>query len=286
MQGGGGGGCVCGWGGWRACLHFFFFCFYSLIFCSPFPFFCSFFIILPIAPLWANCRLRAPAPTGREGEGCGGVEGIMTGNRMKGERTGKVGENKVALIRTCQEQCAHKTVRESNLVFAVSLSDISAISCHRSECEQGVLSDFLKSHRWKHEGTSSHWEFKKKKKKKKKKARRGKKLPLPTPQMDRFFIHPANKCQLPLGSFVLLLSAAHSGFKWIFFLYISPQGWLWGVIVLFAPCVTQLCCMFFFGRVSTYWGLGGRGGDSRNVLDTISQEQLHWGCISGKLIYL
>lgn len=78
--------------------------------------------------------------------------------------------------------------------------------------------------------------------------------------MDRFFIHPANKCQLPLGSFVLLLSAAHSGFKWIFCLYISPQGWLWGVVVLFAPRVTQLCCMFFFfcelQRMSTYWGGG------------------------------
>lgn len=45
---------------------------YSLISCSPFPFFCSFFIVLPIAPLWAKCHLRAPAPTGREGEEWGG----------------------------------------------------------------------------------------------------------------------------------------------------------------------------------------------------------------------
>lgn len=118
---------------------------------------------------------------------------------MKGERKGKVVENKVALIRTCQEQCTHKAVWESNLVFAVSLSDISAISCHRSECEPGALSDFLKSHKWKHEGTSSL-------------QKKGKKLTSPTPQMGRFFIQPANECQPPLGSFVWLLSAAHSRF--------------------------------------------------------------------------
>ncbi len=82
-------------------------------------------------------------------------------NEMKGERKGKAVENKVALIGTCQEQCAHKAVWESNLVFAVSLSDISAISCHRSECEPGALSDFLKSHLWKREGTSSLQEKKK-----------------------------------------------------------------------------------------------------------------------------
>lgn len=70
----------------------------------------------------------------------------MTEQDERGEKKGwGAVENKVALIRTCQEQCAHKAARESNLVFAVSLSDISAISRHRSECEPGALSDFLKS---------------------------------------------------------------------------------------------------------------------------------------------
>lgn len=73
------------------------------------------------------------------------VGGIMT-EQMKGERKGKAGENKVALIGTRQEQCAYKAPWESNLVFHVSLSDISAISRHRSGCEPGALSDFLKSH--------------------------------------------------------------------------------------------------------------------------------------------
>lgn len=52
--------------------------------------------------------------------------------------------NKVALIRTCQGPCTHKASWESILVFAVGLSDISSISCHRSEFDPSVLSDFLK----------------------------------------------------------------------------------------------------------------------------------------------
>lgn len=124
-------------------------------------------------------------------------------------------ENKVALIRTCQEQCAHKAACESNLVFAMSLSDISAISRHRSQCEPAGLSDFLKSHRRKHEGTSSLYEKKKN-------------VPQPTSQMNRFFTQPPRKCQPPFHSFVLVLWAAHSGCKWICFLHIFPEGWLWG----------------------------------------------------------
>ena len=57
----------------------------------------------------------------------------MTGERKGGE--GKAVENKVALIRTCQEQRTHKAAWESNLVLVVRLSDISAISRHRLECE-------------------------------------------------------------------------------------------------------------------------------------------------------
>lgn len=62
--------------------------------------------------------------------------------------------NKVALIRTCQEQCTHKASWESNLVLAVSLSDISTINRHGSGCEPDVLSDFLKCHKQKHKGMS------------------------------------------------------------------------------------------------------------------------------------
>ena len=82
---------------------------------------------------------------GKEGGGRGGGR-IITEQDERGEKRGEAVENKVALIRTCQEQCAHKAAWESNLVFAVSLSDISAISRHRSECEPGALSDFLKSY--------------------------------------------------------------------------------------------------------------------------------------------
>lgn len=85
--------------------------------------------------------------------------------------------NKVTLIRTCQEQCTHKASWESNLVLAVSLSDISAISHHRSGCEPDMLSDFLKCHKQKHKGMSILWGKKKKL------------HPSPASQMDQFFIY-------------------------------------------------------------------------------------------------
>lgn len=144
---------------------------------------------------------------------------------MKGERKGDALENEVALIRTCQEQCAHKAALESNLVFAVSLSDMNAISHHRSECELGALSDFLKSHKWKRKGMTSPQEKKN-----------------PSLQMGHFFIWLSNKCQLLLSSFVLLLSAAHSVFKWIF-----QKGHY--VLVLFEPHVSQLFFMWFFDEL-------------------------------------
>lgn len=63
---------------------------YSLISRSTFPFFNSFFIILPIVPLWAHCHFRAPAPTGAEGwGGWGEVEGIMTETGWKGRERGR-----------------------------------------------------------------------------------------------------------------------------------------------------------------------------------------------------
>jgi len=123
---------------------------------TTFPPSSLFSIIFRIAPLWANCHSRAPFLTVGEEDGVGGeVVGIMTETGWK-ER--ERGGNKVALIRTCQEQCMHKASWESNLVFAVSLSDISAISRHRSECEPGALSDFLKCHKQKHKDMSSLWE--------------------------------------------------------------------------------------------------------------------------------
>lgn len=137
--------------------------FNSLTFCPPFSLRLLFLhLSSPIACLRANCHLRAPAPNGKGGGGrvgCGRgeVAGIMTEAGWRGA------ENKVALIRICQEQCAHKAAWESNLVLAVSLSDISAISRHRSECETSTLSDFLKSHQWKHKRMSV-LEVKKKKK--------------------------------------------------------------------------------------------------------------------------
>lgn len=76
-------------------------------------------------------------------------------NGMKGEGNGDALKNNVALIRTCHEQCVHKAALESNLVFAVSLSDMNAISHHRSESELDALSDFLKSHKWKSKGMTS-----------------------------------------------------------------------------------------------------------------------------------
>lgn len=54
-------------------------------------------------------------------------------------------EIKLLLSELARSNAHTKAVRESNLVFAVSLNDISAISCHRSECEPDALSDFLKS---------------------------------------------------------------------------------------------------------------------------------------------
>lgn len=54
------------------------------------------------------------------------------------KKGGKREENKVALIRSCQERLRSQsylggTGRKSNLALAVSLSNIGAISCHRSE---------------------------------------------------------------------------------------------------------------------------------------------------------
>lgn len=50
--------------------------------------------------------------------GGGDYDRHWDGKEMRRER--KVGENKVALIRTCQKQHAHKAVWESNLASAVS----------------------------------------------------------------------------------------------------------------------------------------------------------------------
>lgn len=174
-------------------------------------------------------KLSSQSPCGRRvGCGRGEVAGIMTEAGWRGA------ENKVALIRICQEQCAHKAAWESNLVLAVSLSDISAISRHRSECETSTLSDFLKSHQWKHKRMSVL------EVKKKKKAFRPHKW-------TASLYTPANKCQPSLASFVLLMSAAHSGFKWIFLLYISLQGWLWAVLVLLEPLCNSIVLNVAFG---------------------------------------
>lgn len=174
-------------------------------------------------------KLSSQSPCGRRvGCGRGEVAGIMTEAGWRGA------ENKVALIRICQEQCAHKAAWESNLVLAVSLSDISAISRHRSECETSTLSDFLKSHQWKHKRMSVL------EVKKKKKAFRPHKW-------TASLYAPANKCQPSLASFVLFMSAAHSGFKWIFLLYISLQGWLWAVLVLLEPLCNSIVLNVAFG---------------------------------------
>lgn len=109
-----------------------------------------------------KCSFQSPCPNRLGGWSGGELRWwkITTETGWKGKRKETGLENKVALIRTCQEQCAHKAALESNLVVAVSLSDMSAISCHRSECELGALSDFLKSHKWKRKGMTSPQEKK------------------------------------------------------------------------------------------------------------------------------
>lgn len=113
--------------------------FHSVSIFPPYTLSLSFYLELPCGQIVVSEPL--PQQEGRVGWSGGDYDS----HRMRGEKTRKVAGNKVVLIRTCQQQSAHKAVWESNLVAAVSLSDISAISCHRSVCEPGALSDFLKS---------------------------------------------------------------------------------------------------------------------------------------------
>lgn len=113
--------------------------FHSLSIFPPYTLSLSFHLELPCG------QIVVLEPLSQQEGRVGWSGGDYDSHRMRGEKTRKVAGNKVALIRTCQQQSAHKAVWESNLVSAVSLSDISAISCHRSVCEPGALSDFLKS---------------------------------------------------------------------------------------------------------------------------------------------
>lgn len=120
---------------WRQCRHL-----HILSFSVLPPSIYFFFIILPMASLWVNCHCTAPAPSGTGGGGkeveevgWSQVEGIMT-EWDKRAQSGEAWENKVTLIRSRQQHCTHKAVLKPNLVFGVSLSDMSVISRHRSQC--------------------------------------------------------------------------------------------------------------------------------------------------------